>query len=166
MARNKNHGKRAETRRLLFNGCEDEHEQNQGTRQIYDPNFHPADVLAYFKDAYDAITDPTRYRTDKGQVGYVTKPVRPPTQTRYATKVGVTPATLWVWAKQYQEFGDAMEIAKAYQASLLVELGSVGALTPTVVNFTLKNLHGWTEKVEETHKGSVAFQFDADDEDV
>jgi DNA-binding XRE family transcriptional regulator len=160
----KNLKRRYETRRLLYSGCEDEFKENP--HRVYDPNYHPADVIAYFKERYEAIDDPIRYRTDKGALGFVTKPVRPPTQAAYAAKIGVRRETLWAWEQKHDEFSVALGIAKAFQEALLVELGAVGALAPSTTNFILKNLQGWTDKIEETHKGSVALQFDAQDSEA
>ncbi len=154
---------RFETRRLLYSGCSDEFDDARRVGQVYDPHFHPKDVVKFFKDRYDEIDDPIRFRTDKGAVGFVTKPVRPPTQAAYAALIGVRREVLWQWEKKYEEFAMALGIAKAYQEALLVELGTVGALSATPTNFVLKNLQGWTDKLESTLKGSVAFQFDAQD---
>ena len=159
--RNKNLRRRYETRRLLYSGCSDERDDLRPRK--YDPDFHPADVLAYFKERYDAIEDPVRYVTKSGKVGYATKPVRPPTQAAYAAKIGVRRETLWAWEKQHEEFAEALGVAKACQEALLIELGAVGALAPSTTNFILKNLQGWTDKLESTVKSSVAFQFDAQD---
>lgn len=153
-----------ETRRILFSGCSDEFSKS-GSIRIYDPDFHPRDVLAYFKRAYEEIEEPVRW-SSKGRVGFVTKPVRPPSAAAYAAKIGVRRETLWAWEKKYTEFGDAMGIAKAFQEALLIELGAVGALTPSTTNFILKNLQGWTDKLESTVKSSVAFQFDAQDSEA
>ena len=160
--------RKSERRALLFGGCDDEHVHRPAFGNVvkYDPDFHPADVLAYFKGQYDQIEDSERYRTENGLVGYAVRPIRLPTQTRYATMVGVTVETLWAWAKKYPDFGRAMSMAKSYQVSFLIEQGTTGALNAGVTNFTLKNLHGWTERVEETHKGAVALQFDKQDDDA
>ena len=70
--RNKNLRHRYETRRLLYSGCSDQ--GNDRRRRIYNPDFHPADALAFFKERYDAIEDPVKYVTKSGRVGYTTKP--------------------------------------------------------------------------------------------
>lgn len=157
--------KHLETRRLLFSGCEDEHSRDTVTKK-YKPDFHPDDIVAFFKDRFEKVCDPKKFTTDKGQVGYTTKPVFPPTISAYAIHAGVCAETIWAWGKQFTEFGEALRVAKAYEATILVNLGAVGALNPQVTNFILKNLHGWTDRIEETHKGSVALQFDKQDEDA
>ncbi len=160
----KNLRARYETRRILFDGCSDEGRGEY--RRVYDPDFHPVDVIAYFKRAYESIDDPIRYETDKGVIGFVTKPVRPPSAAAYAALIGVRRETLWAWEKEHTLFGEAMGIAKAFQEAVLIELGAVGAYAPGPTNFILKNLQGWTDKLEQTNKGSVALRFDADDADV
>ena len=161
----KNLRKRFETRRILFDGCSDEGQSIRPCR-VYDPDFHPVDVIAYFKRAYELIDDPIKYETDKGVIGFVTKPVRPPSAAAYAAMIGVRRETLWAWEKEHTQFGEAMGIAKAFQEATLIELGAVGAYAPGPTNFILKNLQGWTDKLEQTNKGSVALRFDAEDADV
>ena len=153
-----------ETHRILFEGCSDEFRHH--ARRVYDPDVHPAGVLAYFKEGYENVDDPIEYKTDKGIVGFVTKPVRPPSAAAYAAKIGVRPETLWAWEKSHSDFREAIAIGKAFQQAAIFELGSMGAMHTGTMALILKNLHGWTDKLESTHKGSVAFQFDADDEHV
>ncbi len=161
-----------ELHRILYSGCSDEFTRTKSGHKfgssfnIYDPDFHPQDAYNYFREAYDQIKDPERYCTDKGVIGYVTKPVRPPSAAGYAAKIGVARDTIWAWQKKHNAFAEAMSIGKSMQEAILIELGSTGGLVPTSVNFILKNLQGWTDKLEETLKGSVALRFDADDEDV
>lgn len=146
-------------RRLLH---DDPHPPNK----VYDPDFHPEAIVEYFRARFDQIEDAVKVTTDKGQVSFVAKPVRPPTMAGFAAEIGVRRETLWAWSKQYEQFDEALGLCKAMQEALLVELGTLGALNPAVTNFTLKNLQEWTDKVEETHKGNVALQFDAQDADA
>lgn len=131
--------------------------------KIYDENVHPEGIIEFFKNRFDQIRDAEKYVTEKGQVGYVMKPIRPPTLAGYAAHIGVSRITLWDWRQRYEEFDEAVDLCKAMQEALLVELGTTGALNPAVTNFTLKNLQDWMDKVEETHKGTVALQFDGQD---
>lgn len=134
--------------------------------KVYDPDVHPAGIVAFFKSRFDQILDPEKVTTDKGAVSWVAKPVRPPTMAAYAAMISVRRETLWAWSKKYEAFGEALGICKAMQEAILVELGTIGALNPAVTNFVLKNLQEWTDRVEETHKGSVALQFDAQDSEA
>ncbi len=163
----KNQSSRLETRRLLYDGCGDkfDHPRGGGHNQIYNPDFHPGDILDYFRTAYEAMEDPERY-TSKGVIGWTMKPVRPPSQVGYAARIGIRPETLWAWEKAHGEFANALAMCKAFQAAMLIESSACGAYHPGSAAMILKNLHGWTDRVEETHKGSVAFVFDADDEEV
>lgn len=146
-------------RRLLF-------DDPGPPNRIYDGEVHPAEIVAFFKERYDQIEDASKFVTEKGQVGYTAKPVRPPTMAGYAASIMVRRETLWGWAKQHADFDEALGVCKAMQEALLVELGTIGALNASVTNFTLKNLQEWTDRVEETHKGNVALQFDAQDSEA
>lgn len=162
--KNRNLRKRMTTYRLLFNGCSDEHE-DATSRQAYDPLFHPKDVVRFYRERYDQMEDPKFFRS-KNKVEWVTKPVRPPSAAAYAAEIGVRRETLWAWEKQYDEFAEAMSIAKAIQEAMLVELGVCGAYNPSSVNFALKNLQGWTDRLEQTNRGTVALQFDSQDSEA
>lgn len=147
------------TRRLL-------HDDPGPPNKVYNPDVHPAEIVAFFKERFDQVQDAVKVTTDKGAVSWVAKPVRPPTMAAYAATISVRRETLWAWSKQYEAFGEALGICKAMQEAILVELGTIGALNPAVTNFVLKNLQEWTDRVEETHKGTVALQFDAQDSDA
>ena len=42
-------------------------------------------------------------------------------------------------------------------------MGVLGAYGPNMTIFVLKNLLNWTDKVEQTQKGTVVLRFDAQD---
>ncbi len=42
-------------------------------------------------------------------------------------------------------------------------MGLLGAYVPGLTIFTLKNLLGWEDKMEQTHVGAVVLHFDAQD---
>jgi len=159
-SRHPNLKKRYAREKFLFGGFEEDPEDHP--RRVYDPDYHPDDIVEYFREAYAKVADPT-YFVSEHRAQYIAKPVRPPTQAAWAAKHGIARETVWAWGQKYPEFGDALDVAKAYQEALLVELGAIGALNPAVTNFILKNLQGWAEKVEETHKGNVALVIDDQD---
>ncbi len=86
-----------------------------------------------------------------------------PTLSGYAAKVGVRRETIWAWARRHEEFDEAVGVCKAIQEDLLITMGLLGAYVPGLTIFTLKNLLGWEDKMEQTHRGTVALQFDAQD---
>ena len=84
----------------------------------------------------------------------------------YAAEIGVGRATIWTWGERYEEFGDALEHCKAMQEAILLELGATGSLNNGFVALMMKNLHGWQDKVEATHRGGVTLVFDKQDEEA
>ena len=63
---------RRETRRILFSG-------RVGRPPKYKPDFHPDDIVAYFRVSLDAIEEPERIESPQGGVKHVQAPVSPPT---------------------------------------------------------------------------------------
>jgi hypothetical protein len=92
--------------------------------------------------------------------------VRPPTFSGFAAKIGVRPETLWIWAKEHTEFGEAAARAKAMQEDALIALGAAGAFDSRFVALIMKNLHGWQDRVEQTNRGAVTLVFDAQDKEA
>jgi len=153
-----------ETRRVL-------HDNPKTPRLKYDSNVHPVQdhpdgIIAFFRERLQQVEDPERYVTEKGQVGYVVKPVRPPTISAYAAKIGVALSTITDWERKYEDFHYAVDMCRAIQEAVFVEGGTTGALNPSATNFALKNLQRWTDKMEQTYQGTVALQFDAQDADA
>ena len=145
-----------ETRRIL-------HDNPTTPRVKYDPDVHPEGIIAFFRGRLDQVEDPERYVTEKGQVGYVVKPVRPPTISAYAAKTGLALSTITDWERKHEDFHYAVDMCRAIQEAVFVEGGTTGALNPSATNFALKNLQRWTDKMEQTYQGTVALQFDAQD---
>ncbi|MCZ6795803.1 MAG: terminase small subunit [Planctomycetota bacterium] len=147
---------RREAQRILFAA-------KVGRPSKYRPDHHPEDVVAYFRQSYDALQEPERVETRGGNVKWVQPPVPPPTLAGYAAKIGVRRETLWAWGQRHEEFGEAVEICKAIQEHLLIQMGLLGAYPPGLTIFMLRNLLGWKEKVERVHVGGVTLHFDAQD---
>ena len=45
-------------------------------------------------------------------------------------------------------------------------MGAPGAYVPNVTIFMLKNLHGWTDKVEQRNTSAIGLKFDSQDADA
>ncbi len=81
-----------------------------GRPSKYRPDHHPEDIVAYFRAAHDAIEEPERVQSSHGGVKYIQAPVRLPTLSGYAAKVGVRRETLWAWARRHEEFDEAVGV--------------------------------------------------------
>lgn len=159
-----------ETRRLLGLGG------SRGPAPKYDPDFHPDDIVAYFQAGLDALegrnhdgaTDGAAERvvTEKGAVSWVAEPTRLRTLAGYAVRSRLNRKTLWRWGEQYEEFGEALELAKAIQEHTLVELAAVNAIDSRFASLLLKNWHGMADKVDADVKSSVTVVFDDQDREA
>lgn len=69
-----------------------------------------------------------------------------PTVASFAIKVGVSRKTLYAWAKEFPEFGEAMEWPKLFQERYLTVNGLKGLITPAMAIFTAKNCIGYRDK--------------------
>ena len=123
----------------------------------------PEGLVAYFRAAHDAIEEPERVESPRGGVKWVQAPVPPPTLAGYAAKVGVGSETLWAWARKDPEFEEAIGVAQAMQEDLVVCMVALRAYVPSVGIFMLKNLLGWTDKVEQKNTGGLTLVFDEQD---
>lgn len=157
----KNNATRAryERRRILYDVPHD------GSVKIYDPDFHPEDIQTYFRERFERLRDPQRYATEH-RLTYVQEPIRPPTLAGYAAECGISKKTVWAWAAQYEAFEEAVEICKAMQEAMVVELTATNGYNPGFAALMMKNLHGWQDKIEQTHRGGVTLKFDAQDEEA
>ncbi len=161
MARKNDHATKARyiTRRILYDGAHD------GSAKIYDPDFHPDDIVVYFTERYEKMQDPERFKS-RHALTYVQEPVRPPTFSGYAAEVGVSTKTLWQWKVEYEAFEDSMGICKAMQEAMIIEMSACKAYDPRFAALMMKNMHDWQDKVEQTHKGGVTLNFDAQDKEA
>ena len=123
-------------------------------------------MLEFFRTRYAEAVDAERNENERGDLKYVGVPVRVPTFSGYAAKVGVARETIWAWKKKHTEFADAAGRCEAIQEAFLVEQGTIGALNPQMTIFSLKNLIGWSEKADVRMQGSVELNFDAQDKDA
>ena len=84
----------------------------------------------------------------KGLPIVIKVPLPLPTFAAWAAKIKVSPKTILGWANQFDDFGSAVEICKAMQENMLFNNGLQGLYNPSVTIFGLKNLAGWTDKIE------------------
>ncbi len=137
-----------------------------GPRPLYDPEVHPAGIIAYFQERLEEIKELERVETEKGQVSYLQEPVSPPLLSGYANQIQVSPATIASWANKYEEFGEAVNRAKGIQEQIFLHMGVFGAYAERLTMFMMKNHHNWQDKVEQTNKGGVTLVFDKQDEEA
>lgn len=124
------------------------------------------DIVAFVQAGLDSIEAPEKITTSSGATSYLTKPIKPVYITSYANHIGVSRETLWHWGQDHEEFFNALSQAKALQEEFFVALGATGAYPIALVNFCLKNLSGWIDKIEQTHKGPVTFVIDSVDREA
>ena len=86
---------------------------------------------------------------DEGKV----RPNALPTLEAFSDLIGVDTDTLAEWGRVHPEFSGAVKRAKAKQADMLANGGLRGVYKETMSIFLLKNNHGYTDKVEQTHQG-------------
>lgn len=133
---------------------------------IYDDDVHPKGIVEFFTTRYEQVGDAERWITERGDLKYVTRPVRAPTLAGYAASVGVSRECLWAWRQKHPKFAEAVELCKALQEAFLVEQGTMGALNPQVTIMALKNLQEWRDKVDVDANAQVTLHFDSDDEEA
>lgn len=79
--------------------------------------------------------------------------------TAFAGSIGVARSTVFAWAKEYPEFADAMEIAKAkateFWEKILITIAEGGDGHATAAIFGLKNRASddWSDRTVQEHTG-------------
>lgn len=137
-----------------------------GRPSKYRPDFHPADAVAYFQAALDAVTAPERVETAGGGVRYVQAPVPPPTFAGYAASIGVSRETIWYWGREHEEFSNSVERCKAIQEQVFLQMLLLGAYAPSVMGLVMKNLLSWRDKVDLESTGTVTIVIDRQDSEA
>lgn len=97
--------------------------------RVYTPDV-PLLILAIYKNATKVIV------TKKG----------------IARRLGISEATLYDWIKQQRHVARAVRAGEDLQEERLASRMASGIKYPQSIFAVLKNLHHWTDKVEETHK--------------
>jgi hypothetical protein len=153
---NRTEKEKREARRILEAGP-------GGPKPLYDPNVHPIGVVQYFRDKYDQMEEVREHLTKTGQIQQIKKSISPPSLAGYAAEQNLSVDTIFDWAQKYEEFGNAVQVAKSIQQHMLVELTLQGAYNPHFAQFVLKNLQGWSDKVDVKSSGSVTLNIDEQD---
>jgi hypothetical protein len=76
-----------------------------------------------------------------------------PTAEGLAVYLDVNKTTLYEWAKDHEEFSNALEKVKAKQAENLVNKGLSGDYNSTIAKLLLSSNHGMREKSDVTTNG-------------
>lgn len=142
------------------------HAKRSGHPFTYDPKVHPKAVVDYFQARLDEVRDAERVLTERGDVRYVTRPVRPPTWGGFAAHVGVSRECLRAWRDKHEEFGEACDRALAIQEQVIVELAMIGGVNPHFAVMMMKNVHGWRDRQEVDQRSKVTLKFDSQDEEA
>lgn len=140
------------------------HGHKSGPTPLYDDDYHPDDLVTYFRERVEKIAEVERVRTKQRDLKFVQEPIPPPTLAGWAAKVGVSRHTVRDWAQKHDRFGQAKAIAEVIQEDILLRMGTLGAYDSRTVAFMLKNLHDWSDKAELRAKGNVHIHFDSQDE--
>lgn len=69
--------------------------------------------------------------------------------------IGVTEQTGYEWLKKHPRFRLAAEMGKCLQEHFHASRMAQGIMYPTSLIFTMKNVHGWADKMESVHRVSV-----------
>lgn len=72
-----------------------------------------------------------------------------PTLISFSQKIGVNDGTLWRWTQENLAFRDAYKMAKKKQEEFFMKAGLNGLTNTAMTIFALKNLHDWSDKVEQ-----------------
>lgn len=82
--------------------------------------------------------------------------VKLPTIEGLAGFLGIHKDTIYEWEKIHSEFSDVINILRSNQARELINKGLSGDYNPIIAKLLLMK-HGYTDKVENEHSGSVAW---------
>jgi len=126
----------------------------------------PEKLIAYFKERYDNPHSKVVKAEIKGgsknnpfeKTEYETVGNPLPTFEIWAVEQGITPTTFWDWVDKEserfkEELSDAYKIAKAYQHSVLMNNGLIGAYKTAMAIFTAKNIMAWRDSTDLTSGG-------------
>ena len=108
---------------------------------------YPKELIEYFSiDPYEEKT--VEVNSIKHGVQTIHQEVANnfPSFAGFATKINVTPQTMLNWCKDYPEWKEAYEMAKAHQENFLLVNGLKGLTEKTMTIFTMKNACGYRDK--------------------
>lgn len=130
---------------------------------LYDSDYHPAHLLKFFQEQHARVEEILEVETKQFDVKFVQKPIPVPTISGWAANVGISKCTFTKWRVDHPEFEDSVGVVKAIQEDILLRMGTLGAYNPRVVEFMLKNLHEWTDRLDVKQTGDVHLHFDEQD---
>lgn len=123
-------------------------------------------IVSYFRRAQREVEEVERSQSRDG-IKYTLKPVLPPTLGGFASRIRVSRETLWRWGAEHEEFGDALDQAKAIAEDLYVKMSALGCYPAGFASFLLKNAIGWKDKSELALEGGpLVLRFDEQDRDA
>jgi len=75
-----------------------------------------------------------------------------------AFKLKANQDSLYEWAKNYDDFSDALKLLKSLQGAKLINKGLEGTYNSTIAKLQLSSNHGYFEKVKEESKQDIQVQ--------
>lgn len=81
-----------------------------------------------------------------------------PTFEKYAINIGVDSSTLRRWKDEHDEFQATYRKCKDIQLSIMIDGGMTGEFKGPFTIFAMKNMHNWTDKVQQEMSGSMAVE--------
>ena len=113
-----------------------------GRPTLYDEKYCN-DIIDFFdKDCYEVIKDRDgEIIRDKDGLAVV-RPAKLPTLVQFAKSIGVHRDTINAWEHKYDEFSDAVKMAKALQEDIIIQGGLLGYYDKTFAIFTGKAVCG------------------------
>ena len=107
------------------------------------------EYLQHCQDSIERELESVNSHTGRERFERVVK-VNLPTVEGFARFIGVTKQTLHNWAKENQDFFDALEKVKVEQHDRLINNGLAGTYNPTIAKLMLSSNHGYKEKQDVT----------------
>lgn len=72
-----------------------------------------------------------------------------------AAMLGIHDDTVRDWQREHPRFSAACKMGRKFQEMQAAQRMSKGMTYPTSLIFTMKNLHNWADKIEQTHAFSI-----------
>jgi hypothetical protein len=105
-----------------------------------------------YREVIDVFTD--KHGNEKSTVRLVAND--PPFISKFAREIGFMTQTLYSWAIDYPEFGEAMTRARELQLEFIATNGMNGLFNAQFTKFALTNMSSWRDKQEVEHSGNIS----------
>lgn len=126
----------------------------------YDPKFVQK-VDEYLATCVDEEDEFHKTRGEKSDTFERTLKVHLPKVEGFALFIGVHKDTLYAWAKENDEFSDALQKIIVLQHNILVDNALSGNYNPLIAKLMLSHNHGYKEKSDmTTNDESIKIVFD------